>query len=49
MGHISLVGGGRNLDLLPEFHQLKDHRFEFVGQRISEVWNGLNDVVGGKF
>ena len=45
MGHISLVGGVSNLELLPEFLQLKEHCFGFVGKRRSELWNGHNDVV----
>ena len=37
MGHVTLVGGGRNLEFLPEFCQLKKHSFGFVGHRSSEV------------
>ena len=47
MGHVSVVGGISNLKFLPDFFQLKEYRFGFTGNRISEVWNGLNDTIGG--
>ena len=49
MGHGSVVGGSSNIELLPDFRQLKEHCFEFIGHICSEVWNGLNDVVDGIF
>ena len=47
MGHGSLVGGRSNLEFLTEFRQLKYHRFWSIGNINSEVWNGINDFVGG--
>ena len=49
MVHVSKVGEGSKSELLLEFRQLKEHRFGSVGQRSSEVCNGLNDVVDGIF
>ena len=49
MGHRILVGGSIKLEFLLEFCQFKEHRFGFIGHRISEVWNGLNYVVDGIF
>ena len=49
IGYKILVGVGINLEFLSEFRQLKEHRFGFVGHKISEVWNGLNDFVDGIF
>ena len=49
MGYGILVGIGSNLEFLPEFHQLKEHRFGFIGHRRIELQNGFNDVVDGIF
>ena len=37
IGHGKFVGGGSKLEFLPEFRQLKEHRFGFVGHRSSDV------------
>ena len=45
MGHGRLVGGGSNLEFLPEFCQLKEHCFEFVGYISRDIKNVLNDFI----
>ena len=45
MGHGGLVGGSKNLELLPEFRQFKEHLFWFIGNRISEESYDLNDII----
>ena len=49
MGHGIMIGGSKNLEFLLEFHQLKEHRFGFIGHRRIELHNGFNDVVDGIF
>ena len=44
-----LLGGGSNIEFLLELLQLKEHIFGSVGHIISEVCNGLNDVIDGIF
>ena len=49
MGHIRFVGGSNNLEFLPEFHHMEENCFDFIGYRISEEVNGINDVVENRF
>ena len=49
MGHVRVVGGSSNLELLLEFHQFNEHRLGFIGHISSEVCNGINDVIDGFF
>ena len=46
MEHIKFLGVSSNLEFLPEFQELKEHHFWFIGHESSEVWNGLNDFFG---
>ena len=37
------------LEFLPDFLHMEDHRFGFIGHRISKEGNGLNDVIDDSF
>ena len=47
--HGRLVHEIINLEFLPEFHQLKEKIFGFIGHSSSQVWNDFSDVVDGIF
>ena len=48
MGNVSLAVGSSNHEFLPEFRQMEEHSFEFIGHSIIKEGNGLKDAFDKK-